>query len=90
MNDTPSLILVVILTILAAVVVNLLMLANVRTNAKRNSGRIISKMLKAAREPFKQTDTELEELSILVKKNPSNRQGSPGQADTDNSSPNSN
>ena len=58
--------LIILVAILLAVIVNLVLVATVQTNARRTDGGVINRMLKSVREPFKETDQDLDELARLL------------------------
>ena len=66
MSEPGVLIFLVILTVIAAILLNLLLIASVRSSAKRNDAKTFRQMLKSVRSPFQSTDGDLDELAKLV------------------------
>ena len=66
MSEPGVLIFLVILTVIAAILLNLLLIASVRSSAKRTDAKTLKQMLKSVRSPFQSTDGDLDELAKLV------------------------
>jgi len=66
MSEPGVLIFLVILTVIAAILLNLLLIASVRSSAKRTDAKTLRQMLKSVRSPFQSTDGDLDELAKLV------------------------
>lgn len=68
MSEPGALVILVILTVIAAVLLNLLLIASVRSSAKRTDVKTIRQLMRSIRTPFKSTDSDLDELANLVEK----------------------
>ena len=68
MSDTGAMIILVILTVIAAILLNLLLVASVRSSARRTDGKTLRQMVRSIRSPFQSTDADLEELANLIEK----------------------
>ena len=85
MSDPGTLVLLVVLTVIAALLLNLLLIASVRTNARRTDAKTLGQMLKAVRNPFQSADADLDELASLVDK--VRPKDPPSSQDTDQNAP---
>ena len=68
MSETGAMIILVVLTVIAAILLNLLLVASVRSSARRTDGKTLRQMVRSIRNPFQSTDADLDELAELMEK----------------------
>ena len=66
METLSNPILLILGGILLAVMINLFLVTFAKGKSKRSDGNVVTKMLKAAQAPYKETNENLEELARLI------------------------